>query len=149
MSCGPTPAPITLTVMTVTLVGTQGRGKTRVQRQTFAGLIAAEVRAQMGRLDVTQTQLADALGVSQVAISRRLRGAVPFDVVELSAVADLLGCSVHDLIPAKTDDGPDPVSEVKARRSLPRLDSNQEPSVLTFPQVRRLRAVELQSAAAA
>lgn len=49
---------------------------------------------------VNQRELADALGVSQMNVSRRLRGETPFDVDELAAVARLLGVEVVDLLPA-------------------------------------------------
>jgi len=52
------------------------------------------VRAEMGRHRITQTQLAKNLGTSQMAVSRRLSGEVPFDVDELARVAEILGVPV-------------------------------------------------------
>lgn len=55
-----------------------------------ASRIGSRVRGLMAEKRVTQEQAAAALGLSQVAVSRRLSGSVPFDVNELKAVADLL-----------------------------------------------------------
>lgn len=60
--------------------------------------VAANVRAEMARHRVTQTQIAAALGFSQAAVSRRLRGSVPFDVTELAVVAGLLRLPVTALV---------------------------------------------------
>lgn len=68
--------------------------------QTHAQAVAANVRAEMARRQVTQATLAAALGVTQQAVSRRLRGDVDFTVSELQAVADVLEVPVADLIPA-------------------------------------------------
>lgn len=60
--------------------------------------VALEVKAQMVRQEVNQQQLAESLGLSQAAVSRRLTGEVPFDVNELVAVAAALGITVADLM---------------------------------------------------
>lgn len=52
----------------------------------------------MARRRVSQAAMARHLGVSQAAVSRRLQGVVPFDVVELERVADLLKVSVDTLM---------------------------------------------------
>jgi len=75
------------------------------------------VRARAARNMVTQTELAEALGVSQVAVSRRLRGVVPFDVAELAAVAVLLGCEITELLPPPGYG--DPLKEVRERNRAP------------------------------
>lgn len=49
--------------------------------------VAAEVRGQLARQRKTQAALSEALGMSPQAISRRLAGAIPFDVNELDSVA--------------------------------------------------------------
>jgi transcriptional regulator with XRE-family HTH domain len=63
-----------------------------------AALVGANVRAEMARRSVTQTTLAAALGISQAQVSKRLAGAVAFDVNELRAVADFLGVPLPLLI---------------------------------------------------
>jgi transcriptional regulator with XRE-family HTH domain len=47
----------------------------------------------------TQQRIADRLGVSQAAVSRRLMGDVEFTVGELAAVAEVLGVHVAELLP--------------------------------------------------
>jgi predicted transcriptional regulator len=56
--------------------------------------VAAAVRAEMARRNVTQQMLADQLGMTQAAVSRRLVGRVPFDAEELGRVAEYLGVPV-------------------------------------------------------
>ena len=68
-------------------------------RQSYAESVAATVRAEVARRRVTQGALAEVLGMSQAAVSRRLSGAVAFDVEELSVVAAHLGGPVERLIP--------------------------------------------------
>jgi transcriptional regulator with XRE-family HTH domain len=63
--------------------------------------VAGAVRAELARRRLTQTDLAAALGLSQQAASRRLAGKVPFDIDELSRVADLLRVRLVDLLPAE------------------------------------------------
>lgn len=52
----------------------------------------------MARRKVTQTDLAGALGLSQQSISRRVNGALPFDVAELEAVAAFLAVPLSALL---------------------------------------------------
>lgn len=66
--------------------------------QTHSERVAATVRAEMARNRVSQTALAETLGLSQAAVSRRLLGAVPFDVDELAQVAELLNVTAASLI---------------------------------------------------
>jgi transcriptional regulator with XRE-family HTH domain len=64
--------------------------------------VAATVRAEMARRRTRQTVLAQRLGMSSTAVSRRLTGETPFSVPELMAVADVLGMPVADLMPETT-----------------------------------------------
>lgn len=59
------------------------------------------VRAEMARAGVTQAALAAELGISQAAVSARLLGRTPFDINELTAVADALNVPLTTLLPAK------------------------------------------------
>lgn len=61
--------------------------------------VAGEVRAAMGRNRTSQSVLAPAIGLSQAALSRRLRGEVEFTVTELSAIAGYFGIPLTDLLP--------------------------------------------------
>lgn len=81
------------------------------QPGSLQAVVAGEIRAWMGRRNVNQTALAQALGVSQSQISKRLKGTVPFDIVELEKVARFLGVSVAGLVGAPeggTTPPPDP-----------------------------------------
>lgn len=64
--------------------------------------VAANIRAEMARRRVFQWDLAQVIGFTnknsgQVAMSRRLSGAVQFRADELAAIAEFLGVSVADL----------------------------------------------------
>lgn len=61
---------------------------------------AGEARAALARANVTQTHLSEITGRSQAYWSRRLSGEVPMDVADLSAVADVAGVTVSDLVSA-------------------------------------------------
>lgn len=61
--------------------------------------VSGEVRAAMARKRVTQSVLAAHLGISQAALSRRLRGEIPFDVNELALIASHLDVTIDALIP--------------------------------------------------
>ena len=60
--------------------------------------VLRNIRAEMARSDYTQAQLAALLGLSQVAVSKRLRGVVPLSVSELLRLADFLNVSAADLL---------------------------------------------------
>ena len=62
-------------------------------------LVAASVRAECARQRVSQRDVARALELSHTSVHRRIRGDVPFDVDELAKIAELLGLSIHDLLP--------------------------------------------------
>jgi len=58
--------------------------------ESLTTTVAAEVRAEMARQRRSQRQVADALGVSNTYVWRRLTGEVAFDLTELEAVAAYL-----------------------------------------------------------
>jgi len=58
----------------------------------------ANVRGAMARRGITQVQMATLLGVSQPAVSARLRGETPFDVNELARVAKALDVPIERLV---------------------------------------------------
>lgn len=66
--------------------------------ETSTERVAAEVRAEMARRRITQSDVGKSLGLSTAAVSRRLRGVVPFDVNELSTIAALLGVPAGTLL---------------------------------------------------
>jgi transcriptional regulator with XRE-family HTH domain len=60
-------------------------------------LVAANLRAELGRADISGVQLAQALGVSQAWVSRRITGSTPLDVEDLVSIADVLDVPVSRL----------------------------------------------------
>jgi transcriptional regulator with XRE-family HTH domain len=60
--------------------------------------VLRNIRAEMARSDYTQARLAAVLGISQVAVSKRLRGVVPLSVPELFAVAEFLDVPPSQLL---------------------------------------------------
>jgi len=69
--------------------------------EAFTKRVAAEVRAEMARQQISQEKLASLTGLSQSRISRRLVGDRPFDVTELAAIAIALGVPVMQFMPAE------------------------------------------------
>lgn len=73
--------------------------------ELVAKRVAAEVRAEMGRQGLSQQALAERLGWQQPRLSRRISDGknplIPFDVVELHAVALALGVPVSRLLSAE------------------------------------------------
>jgi len=61
--------------------------------------VAAEVRAHMARQRKFTSDLAGVLNMTRETAKRRLDGSVPFDVVELTIVADWLGVEATSLMP--------------------------------------------------
>lgn len=72
--------------------------------------VAAEVRAHMARVRINQTQLAEALGITQSSVSKRLRGVIAFDTDELQRVAELLGVHPAVLLGGAPGNTPEPPS---------------------------------------
>jgi len=68
------------------------------QPSTLADSVAAEVRAQLARRQLTGTALAAAIGKSEMYVSRRLRGQVAFDLADIEQAAQFLGIPVVDLM---------------------------------------------------
>ncbi len=58
----------------------------------------------------TQTDLANALDLTQSAVSTRIRGVVAFNVEELAAVARLLDCALSDLVDTEPASDSEPAS---------------------------------------
>lgn len=69
------------------------------------GKVAAQIRALMAARRKTSAELGEALGISQSAAARRLRGEGTFNLNQIQTVADWLGLTVADIIaPAGTLD---------------------------------------------
>jgi len=63
--------------------------------------VAAEIRAQMGRRSIRQSELARTLGVTEMWLSRRLRGTQTLDLDDLEKISKALGCRIIDLLPSE------------------------------------------------
>jgi len=60
--------------------------------------VATEVRVLMARHRINQKQLAEAVGIKQPSLSRRLSGEIAFDIDELAAIARHFGVALSDLV---------------------------------------------------
>lgn len=56
------------------------------------------IRAEMARAGVTQTDLAVALGITQPAVSSRLKGRIDWRLRELNTVADFLNIPLSAIV---------------------------------------------------
>jgi transcriptional regulator with XRE-family HTH domain len=68
--------------------------------QTFAEQVAAEIRAEMGRQQVSNAALAELLGVSEMWVSRKKRGLTPLTLDEVQRIAEVLDVEVAELLPS-------------------------------------------------
>jgi len=66
--------------------------------ETLSGRVAANVRAEIARRGLRQPAIAEACGLSQTGLSKRLNGHVPWGVNELAKAADALGVPVAVLL---------------------------------------------------
>ena len=69
---------------------------------TLSEAVAKEIRVLLVRRDMKQTDLADRMGVSEMWVSRRLRGAQPIDLNDLERFAEALNVEVTELLPVPT-----------------------------------------------
>lgn len=58
------------------------------------------IRAEVARRRLNQRELAEQLGMSQSALSRRMAGEQTWDLDELDRIAQLFEMDVRDLLPA-------------------------------------------------
>lgn len=56
----------------------------------LAERVAAEVRAELARRQITQQQFAPVIGLSQASLSDRMRGKTPFTIEDLGRIAEAL-----------------------------------------------------------
>lgn len=63
--------------------------------------VATQVRDEMRRQRISQAALAERLGWPQQRVSRRITGAVAFDLAELEVIAEILAVPVAQLLPAE------------------------------------------------
>lgn len=69
-----------------------------MQPTSPAEQVAANVRAELGRHRKSQSDLGQALGLTQSAVARRLSGKVAFDINEISTAAVFLSVPVASLL---------------------------------------------------
>lgn len=67
--------------------------------KTLTQLVATEIKVAMARRDVRQSQLARAIGKTEMWLSVRLRGVQPIDMNDLALIARGLGAGIHELLP--------------------------------------------------
>jgi len=84
-------------------------------RESIDVAIGDRAHQIMWRRRMTANGLGKALGISGATLGRKLRGSIAWSAADVLLVADVLDVDPADL--------------------LPRLDSNQEPSGFTSPQV--------------
>ncbi|MEI8081664.1 MAG: helix-turn-helix transcriptional regulator [Actinomycetes bacterium] len=60
--------------------------------------VLATIRRRMDSQDITQAKLSELLGISQPNVSRRISGQVPLTVPELARIANVLGCTITELV---------------------------------------------------
>lgn len=65
--------------------------------------MGARIHTVMWRRQITQAQLAGALGIGQGAVSRKLRGRTAMTVSELLTIAQLLDVPVEQLLAVDDD----------------------------------------------
>ncbi|MYM19704.1 helix-turn-helix domain-containing protein [Brevibacterium sp. 5221] len=98
--------------------------------------VSGEIRAWLGRRGLRQAWLADLLGVGQSAVSKRLRGVLPFTVPELFTIAaaldislgELLGDVVNEKLPHPRTDGGAEVIYQEASNGWAPWGSNPRPA---------------------
>lgn len=100
--------------------------------------VAKEIRVALIRADLKQAQLAERMGVSEMWVSRRLRGAQPIDLNDLQRFAEALQVAVPDLLPAsfRPNDrsGTSPVRSAKPARTTPTRPKGRPASAATRPE---------------
>lgn len=63
--------------------------------------VAEEIRALLGRRNMSKLQLAQRIDRSHTYMWRRLSGEVAFDLDDLERIADVFGVKVGDLVPRR------------------------------------------------
>lgn len=74
-----------------------------MQQQQIRKVIAGEVRAHLGREQISKAELARTASISTTSIHRKLKGDVSFTVEELLRVEKALGLEYGSLMTAVTE----------------------------------------------
>jgi transcriptional regulator with XRE-family HTH domain len=64
----------------------------------YSGAVAAEIRATISRLGMSQDQLAAGTGITKATLSRSLSGARALDLDELAAICAAVGLAPSELV---------------------------------------------------
>ncbi|MGV3071078.1 helix-turn-helix domain-containing protein [Corynebacterium phoceense] len=64
----------------------------------LSNFVAAEIRAEMGRQELTPHELAEKTGISDNTIRRTIRGKRDFTFSELLSIGEALGVEIAELI---------------------------------------------------
>ncbi len=72
---------------------------TPTQAPELSAAVSAEIRALMARRMMTQADLAERLGVSEMWVSRKVRARQVIDLNDLQRIAAALDVTVVDLLP--------------------------------------------------
>lgn len=72
--------------------------RTMTEGSTFTEALAGEIRARMGRRNITVSALAERTGYANSTLARKVKGETPFTTVELETVAKELDTSIQALI---------------------------------------------------
>lgn len=116
-----------------------------VQHSTddWSSIVAANVRAEMGRAGLNQAQLATALGMSEMWMTRRLKKGVAFTADDIAMFASFFGVSVADLFDTKKAPTPKGEGRSAPRTGLEPIPAGFMPSaIVTTLRPRHNRTVE-------
>ncbi|WP_081802281.1 helix-turn-helix domain-containing protein [Actinotalea ferrariae] len=80
------------------LMSTQIRALVPIASRPLHERVAAVVRGEMARYEVTQARLAGVLGITQQSVSRKRAGTSPWTLDELETVAPLFGSTADELV---------------------------------------------------
>lgn len=70
---------------------------------SLSDAVAKEIRVLLVRREMKQTELAARLGVNEMWLSRRLRGAQALDLNDLDRIAAVLEVQITDLLPRREE----------------------------------------------
>lgn len=94
--------------------------------------VAGEIRAHLGRQQMSGAKLAQAIDRSEMYVSRRLNGRTSFDLDDLEKIANVLGVAVSDLLPAVAANTLRNHGVTKKARSRP-MSTTRTPHTTTRP----------------
>lgn len=94
--------------------------------------VAANVRAELGRAGLKQGALAEVLGLSEMAISRRLADATEFTAGEIVLIAEFFDVGPGDLFYTRRGGNSEHLDGFNARRTLEREADDGTPVTVGY-----------------